>query len=83
LGQPFRRNQQGWLCSWKSGRAETLHPTCKSDAIDHSRLLGQSQVTDVYLLALAVKNGGRVVTLDRRVTLGAVRGARSEHLVVV
>ncbi len=55
----------------------------ESAAVDHSRLLGSSQITDVYLLALAVKHGGRFVTLDRRVTLTAVRGARPEHLVVV
>ena len=52
-------------------------------AIDYSRLLGHKQITDVYLLALAVKHGGRFVTLDRRVTLGAVRGAGPEHLVAV
>ena len=50
---------------------------------DHTRLLGHKQITDVYLLALAVKHGGRFVTLDRRVTLSAVRGAGAEHLVVV
>jgi len=50
---------------------------------DHSRLLGHGQITDAYLLALAVKHGGRFVTLDRRVTLASVRGAQPEHLVVV
>lgn len=55
----------------------------ESGAIDHTRLLGHNQITDVYLLALAVKHGGRFVTLDRRVTLAAVRGAGPEHLVVV
>ena len=55
----------------------------ESGAIDHSRILGHTQITDVYLLALAVKHGGRFVTLDRRVTLSAVRGAGAEHLVVV
>ena len=51
--------------------------------IDHTRMLGHKQITDVYLLALAVKHGGRLVTLDRRVTLGAVKGAMPEHCVVV
>jgi uncharacterized protein len=55
----------------------------ESGAIDHTRLLGHTQITDVYLLALAVKNGGRFVTLDRRVTLAAARGATAEHLLVV
>ena len=40
-----------------------------------------NQLTDLYLLALAVKNGGRLVTFDRRIPLSAVHGARAEHLV--
>jgi toxin-antitoxin system PIN domain toxin len=50
---------------------------------DHSRLLGPSQITDVYLLALAVKNGGRLATLDHGIALRAVRGAEPKHLVVI
>ncbi len=48
-----------------------------------SRILGPNQITDVYLLALAVKNGGRLATLDRSVPLGAVRGAEPRHLVMI
>jgi uncharacterized protein len=50
---------------------------------DSSRILGPNQITDVYLLALAVKNGGRLVTFDRSVPLAAVRGAEPRHLVVI
>ena len=50
---------------------------------DHGRLLGPNQITDAYLLALAVKNDGRLVTFDRSITLGAVRGAEPRHLVVI
>ena len=32
---------------------------------DHGYILGPNQITDVYLLGLAVKNGGRLVTFDR------------------
>jgi uncharacterized protein len=39
------------------------------------------QLTDAYLLALAVDQGGRFVTFDRGVALAAVRGARPAHLV--
>ena len=49
---------------------------------DHGWLLGPNQITDAYLLALAVKNAGRLVTLDRGVPLRAVRGAQDRHLVV-
>jgi hypothetical protein len=46
-------------------------------------VLGARQVTDVYLLALAVQQGGRLVTLDRAVPLKAVPGAKAGHLVVI
>lgn len=49
---------------------------------DHSRILGPGQVTDIYLLALAVKNDGRLVTFDKSIPLAAVRGAEPKHLVV-
>jgi toxin-antitoxin system PIN domain toxin len=45
------------------------------------RVHGHRQLTDVYLLALALKHGGRLVTLDTAVPLSAVRGAKPEHLV--
>ena len=50
---------------------------------DHSYILGPNQITDVYLLALAVKNGGRLVTFDRGLPLRAVGGAEARHLVVL
>jgi uncharacterized protein len=51
--------------------------------IDRSRVHGPRQVTDVYLLALAVMRAGRFVTFDRGIPRSAVRGAGPEHLVVV
>lgn len=53
------------------------------DTVDHGRLLGPRMLTDTYLLALAVKHGGRFVTFDRGVSLAAVKGATAEHLVTV
>jgi predicted nucleic acid-binding protein len=46
-------------------------------------LLGSRQVTDVYLLVLAVRHGGRLVTFDRSVPLKAVGSAGPEHLVML
>lgn len=43
-------------------------------------LLGHRQLTDTYLLALAVHQGGRFVTLDGAVALQAVHGATPAHL---
>ena len=51
--------------------------------IDAGRIHGPGQLTDVYLLALAISHGGRLVTLDQSIPLGAVAGARKEHLVVI
>jgi uncharacterized protein len=50
---------------------------------DRARILGPKQISDVYLLALAVKNGGRLVTFDRGIPLAAVRGAEPRHLVMM
>jgi toxin-antitoxin system PIN domain toxin len=54
-----------------------------SALVDAGQVRGYKQLTDVYLLALAVKNGGRLVTFDGGIPLAAVKGARPEHLVVL
>jgi hypothetical protein len=52
-------------------------------AVDASRIHGPSQLTDVYLLALAVGHGGCLVTLDQGIPLAAVKRAQKKHLVVL
>ena len=52
-------------------------------AVDTSRVHGPKQVPDVYLLALAVARGGRLVTFDRSVPIAAVPGAEKRHLVTI
>jgi len=49
----------------------------------HAHVHSARQLTDLYLLALAVKNQGRLVTFDQRIPLSAVHGASSPHLVVL
>ena len=46
-------------------------------------LAGPRQLTDVYLLALAVKHNARLVTLDTRIPLYTVHGATESHLTVI
>lgn len=46
-------------------------------------VLGACQVTDAYLLALAVREGGRFFTFDRSVSLGMVQSATADHLAVI
>ena len=52
-------------------------------ALDWTQVLGSRQLTDAYLLALAVRHGGCFVTLDQGVPLAAVAGAQPESLVVL
>jgi toxin-antitoxin system PIN domain toxin len=47
------------------------------------RLHGPKQVTDLYLLALAIEHGGRLATFDAGIPLAAVHGARTEHVAVL
>lgn len=54
-----------------------------AQAFDHARWRGHQQVTDAYLLALAIKHGGRLVTFDAAIASDIVRAARPEHLVVL
>jgi len=51
--------------------------------LDWNHVLTSRQITDVYLLALAVANGGRLVTLDQSIERKAVAGASARHLVVL
>ena len=51
--------------------------------VDWSRVLGHSQITDVYLLALAVAHDGCLATLDHRVALSTVPAARDKHLMLL
>lgn len=54
-----------------------------AERFDNSRWLTSRQITDAYLLALAAKQGGTFVTLDRSVDRGLVRGAEARHLTVI
>ena len=45
--------------------------------------VGWRKLTDVYLLALALRHEGCLATFDRSVPTRAVRGARAEHLAII
>jgi uncharacterized protein len=51
------------------------------EVFNHRELLGPKQITDRYLLALVVRNNGRLVTFDQGIRAAAVVGASAEHLV--
>ncbi len=48
--------------------------------LDASRIHGPRQITDLYLLALAVRREGRLVTFDAGIPRVAIKGAASRHL---
>lgn len=54
-----------------------------SSIADPGRIHGPRQLTDVFLLALAIHHGGRFVTFDTAVPLSAVKGAEKEHVVIL
>ena len=49
----------------------------------HAHMHGHRQLTDLYLLGLAVKNNGRLASFDQRIPMSAVLGARPEHRVTL
>ncbi len=51
--------------------------------VNVERLSGHRQLSDVYLLALAVAHDARLITLDTRIPLGAAIGANEDHLVII
>ncbi|MEQ1855705.1 MAG: TA system VapC family ribonuclease toxin [Longimicrobiales bacterium] len=74
-------------------RAATVHPSHEfwpdslslldESLIDTTRIHGPRQLTDAYLLALAVEHGGRLVTFDSAIPVGAVAGAEPRHLLTL
>jgi toxin-antitoxin system PIN domain toxin len=50
---------------------------------DVAAMRGHRQITDVYLLGLAHRQGGCLATFDRSIPLSAVVGATRDDLVVV
>ena len=46
-------------------------------------ILSSSQLTDIYLLALATKQDGKLVTFDQNISLTAVRIAKPQNLTVL
>jgi len=55
----------------------------EQQAFNLDRVHGPRQVTDTYLLGLAVKKRGRLVTFDRAVSRAAVAGAHANHLLIL
>jgi toxin-antitoxin system PIN domain toxin len=56
---------------------------CDAGVIDPRHIQGHRQLTDVYLLSLAVDHGGQLATFDSGIGSATVTEAGPEHLVVI
>ena len=50
---------------------------------NHAHMHSHGQLTDLYLLGLAVKHKGRFVSFDQRIPLTPVMGAQASHFVTL
>lgn len=93
MGQPAYPNAQPLAVLWpmlQNFCASPLHQFWGDDIslLDAQRfrqdhLNGHRQLTDAYLLGLAVQHGGRFVSFDHRIALTAVHGATAQHWVKI
>jgi len=56
---------------------------CDVKRFEPTRIPSAKLLTDIYLLALAVKRGGQLATFDRGIPIAAVPGATDRHLMVL
>ena len=56
---------------------------CDGKLVKAASARGHAHVTDIYLVGLAVRKGGRLATFDRTIPIGCVRGATKETLQVI
>ena len=89
-GYPNRQAVQAIVARLRRATSDRLHEFWPDDVsvlsdthLVPTRIHGPSQLTDAYLLALAVAHHGRLVTFDRGVVLAAVPGATAAHLVTL
>jgi len=54
-----------------------------SEVVDSTRIHGPRQLTDIYLLSLAIHHEGRLVTFTNGVPLGAVRKATTQRIFIL
>jgi hypothetical protein len=93
LSQPAYPNPQPPAAVAKRLAAAVAHPShafwpddlslLDAGRLTWERVLGPRHITDVYLLALAVRHDGTLVSFDRSIDLAAVPGATKRHLTVL
>lgn len=84
LGIQVVRDQLMLACSTLDHEFWPDDISLRDDAtVDFSQVHGHNQITDLYLLGLAVKHQGVLVTFDQNIPIRAVHGARAENLLVL
>lgn len=53
------------------------------ELFNFARVQGHNQITDLYLLALAVRHSGCLVSFDQSIALSSVHGAVPKHLLML
>jgi toxin-antitoxin system PIN domain toxin len=65
---------QFWACDYSM---------VQGHRVKRDQVVGPSQITDTYLLGLAVAKSGTFVTLDRRINIASVSGATADNLTII
>ena len=55
----------------------------EDERFNFARVQGHNQITDLYLLALAVHHGGCLASFDQSIALSSVHGAMPKHLLML
>lgn len=55
----------------------------EDERFNFARVQGHNQITDLYLLALAVRRKGCLVSFDQSIALSSVNGAATRHLLML
>ena len=72
------------LCSGREHLFWTDSVSVREDGrFNWNHVQGHRQLTDAYLLALAVENAGRIASFDSALSLRAVSAARAQHLALI
>ena len=56
---------------------------CDTKLFDQDKIIGNKQITDIYLLGLAVKHKGQLVSFDKNIQTNTVRAYKKAHLQVL
>ena len=87
---PYSSSTAAALATLKDAMSRTRHEfwadsisIADENSFDPAFLLSHRQVTDTYLLGLAAKNGGCLVTFDRSIQVAAAKRAKSENFVII